>query len=508
MAQPGILLKVNVLTLGILISCGTRDSVFETGASGRGRDQLDATIVNDNVQRLDAVVTPYVGPSGQDVTEAASDNGAIADSAADADAAGDAESTLDAPPSYVVIETAPFFMGAAGHDSLSFFDELPRTTVELTTILLVSQYEVTQEQWEAVAGSNPSYFYACGPNCPVERVNWYDVLEFLNRMSARDGLPSCYELSECEGEWGSGCVEEEGGCDGFRCDEVSFKGIGCPGWRLPTEAEAEMILRAGSEGRWPGALGDSARRLPEFGQVDGSAEVGYRPAAPCGTAWNAPEECGTVPVGSYPASPYGLHDALGNVWEMTTDYFAAGFYTTETRRNPTNQQWNTQIALRGCSFPDGAQQCRIMSRGRVRAEYRVYNIGFRPVRTLSIGNLRGCSGGRGTSLECLEFVGGDSLEEAVAVCENSGGSPSRALSPDDHEYLAVRRPSTVVPLIVARRDGRTVRTLDGEELSFRWWQTAPREQDPDCVAFTVEDDTWSVVDCNAAAMIACERPAN
>jgi formylglycine-generating enzyme required for sulfatase activity len=55
--------------------------------------------------------------------------------------------------------------------------------------------EVTQGQWKALMGSNPSKFSSCGTNCPVEQVSWWDALKFANKASAAEGLAACYSIS-------------------------------------------------------------------------------------------------------------------------------------------------------------------------------------------------------------------------------------------------------------------------------------------------------------------------
>ena len=88
-------------------------------------------------------------------------------------------------------------------------DERPLTRVRISRGFYLGKYEVTQAEWEAVMGSNPSRFTECGPNCPVEKVSWDDVQEFIRRLNATVG-------------------EER--------------------YRLPTEAEWEYAARAGTIG--------------------------------------------------------------------------------------------------------------------------------------------------------------------------------------------------------------------------------------------------------------------
>ena len=70
----------------------------------------------------------------------------------------------------------------------------------LTRKVLVKRTEVTQAEWRQLIPHNPALFTECGTNCPVERVNWYEALTWLNRLSEAEGLDTCYELTECTGQ--------------------------------------------------------------------------------------------------------------------------------------------------------------------------------------------------------------------------------------------------------------------------------------------------------------------
>jgi formylglycine-generating enzyme required for sulfatase activity len=77
-------------------------------------------------------------------------------------------------------------------------DEHPQHTVRLSRGFWMMEHEVTQGEWEAVMGSNPSNFSTCGPTCPVEQVSWDDAVSFAKKVSTRDGLE--YRLPT-EAEW-------------------------------------------------------------------------------------------------------------------------------------------------------------------------------------------------------------------------------------------------------------------------------------------------------------------
>ena len=106
---------------------------------------------------------------------------------------------------FVQIPAGEFLMGSESEEAL----EQPVTRVRISRGFWLGKYEVTQAEWQAVMGSNPSFFDECGPDCPVENVSWDDVQEFIRKLNAALG-------------------EER--------------------YRLPTEAEWEYAARAGTSG--------------------------------------------------------------------------------------------------------------------------------------------------------------------------------------------------------------------------------------------------------------------
>jgi formylglycine-generating enzyme required for sulfatase activity len=156
---------------------------------------------------------------------------------------------------FVRIEPGTFVMGSPDDEEGRFNNEGPQTRVTLTRPFYLGKYEVTQAEWKAVMGSNPSR-HAKGGRYPVEQVSWNDCQEFIRRLNER------------------------------------FKGK--PVFRLPTEAEWECACRAGTTG----------------------ARYGERLSIQWYTE-NAGSE--THPVGQKSANAWGLHDMLGNVCEWCAD---------------------------------------------------------------------------------------------------------------------------------------------------------------------------------------------
>jgi formylglycine-generating enzyme required for sulfatase activity len=196
---------------------------------------------------------------------------------------------------------------------------------------------VTQAQFRAVMGWNPSLFAGC-PNCPVEGVNWYDAVEFCDRLTSRHLL---------EGKIPEGAK-----------------------YRLPTEAEWEYACRAGTTSRF--SFGDSLECVDY---------EGFCPS-PDPYAWwngnNSPTAHGTKPVRQKAPNPWGLYDMHGNVFEWCQD--AGGPYPSGEVTDPHGPEGALIRLLRGGSWNDGLFQARSAARYEYRATARgVETFGFRVV---------------------------------------------------------------------------------------------------------------------------------
>ena len=178
------------------------------------------------------------------------------------------------PKGFVRIAPGSFTMGSP-EDEEGRGDHELRHEVTLTRAFCLMATEVTQGEWKALMGNNPSELSNCGANCPVERLSWYDAVEYANARSHRDGLLPCYSGTE-------------------------FVGLTCAGYRLPTDAEWEYAARAGTKG-------------PTYGDLDAIAWIGEN----AGTD-STPNT--THPVGQKLPNAWGLHDMFGNVCEWTNDW--------------------------------------------------------------------------------------------------------------------------------------------------------------------------------------------
>jgi formylglycine-generating enzyme required for sulfatase activity len=186
----------------------------------------------------------------------------------------------------VLIPAGEFSMGSPPTERGRWKDEGPVHKVGLDAFY-VSQTEVTQRQWEAVMGNNPSNFKG-DPNLPVENVSWNDAQKFIARLNQKEGTDT---------------------------------------YRLPTEAEWEYACRAGSQERF--CYGDSERKVTHY--------AWYR-----GNAGNK-----TNPVAQKNPNSWGFYDMHGNVWEWVTDRYNPSYYTNSPPKNPTGPANGKSRVVRG-----------------------------------------------------------------------------------------------------------------------------------------------------------------
>ena len=221
----------------------------------------------------------------------------------------------------VAIPGGSFLMGSPESENGRSKDEGPQHRVTLPPFY-IGKYQVTQEQYEAVMGKNPSYFK--GARLPVEQASWNDAKEFCRRLSQRTGRE----------------------------------------YRLPSEAEWEYACRSGM--MTPFA----------FGETISTDDVNY-----AGGLKKVVFGGKTVEVGSLGrANAWGLYDMHGNVWEWCEDVWHDNYNGAPT----DGSAWLSggdpnHRALRGGSWGDLGWLCRSSYRLRYASDPRNYNLGFRVV---------------------------------------------------------------------------------------------------------------------------------
>jgi formylglycine-generating enzyme len=186
----------------------------------------------------------------------------------------------------------------------------------------IGKYEVTQEQWKAVMGNNPSFFSSCGNNCPVENVSWDDAQDYINKLSEKTGKK----------------------------------------YRLPTEAEWEYAARSGGkQEKWSGTSNfDELEDYAWF--LDNSGKK-------------------THPVGKKKPNGLGLYDMSGNVWEWVKDGYDQAYYKKSPKVNPRGPESGASRVRRGGGWVSVPGNVRTAIRAGDDPDVGFSYLGFRLART-------------------------------------------------------------------------------------------------------------------------------
>jgi formylglycine-generating enzyme required for sulfatase activity len=213
-------------------------------------------------------------------------------------------------PNMVFVKGGTFMMGSNIGDR----DERPMHQVTLSDFS-IGTYEVTQAQWCAVMGNNPSKFSGCD-QCPVEQVSWNDVQQFITILNSKTGKK----------------------------------------YRLPTEAEWEYAARGGSKSS--GYTYSGSNDIGSVAWYDGSSVSK------------------THAVGQEQSNELGIYDMSGNVWEWCSDWYGA---YSAAAVNPLGSSSGLYRVFRGGSWVSIAEYCRAVNRDRDYSDFRNSYLGFRLV---------------------------------------------------------------------------------------------------------------------------------
>jgi formylglycine-generating enzyme required for sulfatase activity len=214
----------------------------------------------------------------------------------------------------VFVQGGSFMMGSNEGSDV----EKPVHKVTLSDFY-IGKFQVTQAQWKAIMGDNPSAFI--GDDHLVEKVSWNDVQEFIKKLNEKTGQK----------------------------------------YRLPTEAEWEYAALGGQKSRgFKYAGSDNLNEVAWYDENSGSK---------------------THPVGQKKPNELGLYDMSGNVYEWCADWYGSDYYKNSPKNNPTGPVNGSSRVMRGGSWYSRADRCRVSSRGSCTPDFRCYFIGFRLLRT-------------------------------------------------------------------------------------------------------------------------------
>jgi len=204
-------------------------------------------------------------------------------------------------------------MGATSEQGSDAYDGEKPTHQVTVSSFSIGKYEVTQEEWEAVMGKNPSYYK--GAKRPVEEVSWNDCQEFIRKLNSLTGKQ----------------------------------------FRLPTEAEWEFAARGGTKSNhYKYAGSNTLSSVAWYDDNSGST---------------------THPVGQKSPNELGLYDMSGNVWEWCQDWY--GDYSSSAQTNPKGPSSGSYRVVRGGSWDDDARLCRVSSRFIFTPGVTSYSLGLR-----------------------------------------------------------------------------------------------------------------------------------
>jgi len=253
---------------------------------------------------------------------------------------------------FALIPAGTFMMGMVPGDPTPSpeKDDVPQHKVTISHPFYMSVYEVTQEQYQQIMGTNPSQFK--GEHYPVTNVYWADCSKFCTRLSQQTGLLIAH---------------------------------------MPTEAQWEYACRAGTTTRY--SFGDNDADFYKYGNyADKSNSQGL--------GWQDRDHNDgydrAAPVGSYLPNAWGLYDMHGNVWEWVADWYGVDYYAHAPEVDPQGPEVGTPLhgdgavgpdstgkdtfyahVYRGGNFMSSAPYCRSSRRDYDRTDYTNNDRGFR-----------------------------------------------------------------------------------------------------------------------------------
>jgi formylglycine-generating enzyme required for sulfatase activity len=239
---------------------------------------------------------------------------------------------------FTLIPAGTFMMGSTEEEKGHHTSEAPLHKVTISRPFYLSIFPVTQAQYRALTGKNPSHFQRTlggGPDHPVEQVTWDEAAAFCEQLQR---LPEESARSRL--------------------------------YRLPTEAEWEYACRSGTS--TPYAFGDSVtlQQVHFFGLDSASWKKEVTSVGK------------TQKVGSHPPNGWGLYDMHGNVLEWCSDWWSEEYYADSPDTDPQGPAEGWQHVVRGGSFSQFEKECRSAARMGRAPSSRLNTIGFRVALTI------------------------------------------------------------------------------------------------------------------------------
>jgi uncharacterized protein (TIGR02996 family) len=249
-----------------------------------------------------------------------------------------------------LIPPGRFRMGSPDGEAGRGPDEGPLHEVEITWPFYLGIFPLTQDQYQDVMGSNPSYHRSWGGGYlastergmawvetenrgafPVEQVSWEDAMVFCDRLSEQAGGTPARFL-----------------------------------YRLPSEAEWEYCCRGGACSSTPFHIGRSLS----------SSQANFN-GDPYGGADTGPSLGRACRVGCYRPNAFGLYDMHGNVWEWCSDWYGKDYYKKSPTRNPQGPVGGSSRMVRGGGWDCTGEACRAAQRFWLTPGFRSFSLGFR-----------------------------------------------------------------------------------------------------------------------------------
>jgi formylglycine-generating enzyme required for sulfatase activity len=231
-----------------------------------------------------------------------------------------------------------FLMGSPDTDDLAYQDEKPQHPVTVSAFA-IARYPVTRKLYREILGRSPEQWEGDKDNdrLPANHVSWFDAVRFCNVLSEKQGLQPCYRIEGNQVNW----------------DRRAN------GYRLPTEAEWEYAVRAGTTTRW--FFGNNSDDLDRY-------------------AWFRDNAIKRIhPVMEKEPNPWGLYDMIGNVWEWCWDQYEA-CSQDNAAIDPVSALTSIFRMLRGGAVWIGTRRLHSARRVRRVPEDRRDDVGFRCVR--------------------------------------------------------------------------------------------------------------------------------